>query len=46
VALLYAIAEKYGVANLLIATMMAGVLLFAMGAFRLGTLVRFIPWRS
>jgi sulfate permease, SulP family len=43
VALLYAVAEKYGVANLLIATMMAGVLLFAMGAFRLGTLVRFIP---
>jgi SulP family sulfate permease len=43
VAMLYAIAEKYGVANLLIATMMAGVLLFAMGAFRLGTLVRFVP---
>jgi SulP family sulfate permease len=43
VGLLYAIAEKYGVANLLIATMMAGVLLFAMGALRLGTLVRFIP---
>lgn len=43
VALLYSIAERYGVANLLIATMMAGVLLFAMGAFRLGTLVRFIP---
>jgi SulP family sulfate permease len=43
VGLLYAIADKYGVANLLIATMMAGVMLFAMGAFRLGTLVRFIP---
>ncbi len=43
VGLLYAIAEKYGVANLLIATMMAGVLLFAMGALHLGTLVRFIP---
>jgi SulP family sulfate permease len=43
VAMLYAIAEKYGVANLLIATMMAGVLLFAMGAFRMGTLVRFVP---
>jgi sulfate permease, SulP family len=43
VALLYAIVEKYGVANLLIATMMAGVLLFAMGAFKLGNLVRFIP---
>ena len=43
VALLYGIVEKYGVANLLIATMMAGVLLFAMGAFKLGNLVRFIP---
>ncbi|HEX4763245.1 MAG TPA: SulP family inorganic anion transporter [Usitatibacter sp.] len=43
VGLLYAIAEKYGVANLLIATMMAGTLLFAMGAFRMGTLVRFVP---
>ena len=30
-------------ANLLISTIMAGVLLFAMGAFKLGTLVRFIP---
>ncbi|MEP7155665.1 MAG: SulP family inorganic anion transporter [Betaproteobacteria bacterium] len=43
VALLYGIVERYGVANLLIATMMAGVLLFAMGAFRMGSLVRFIP---
>ncbi len=43
VALLYAVVEKYGVANLLIATMMAGVLLFTMGAFKLGNLVRFIP---
>ncbi len=43
VALLYTIVEKYGVANLLIATMMAGVLLFAMGAFKMGSLVRFIP---
>lgn len=43
VALLYAIVEKYGVPNLLIATMMAGILLFAMGALRLGTLVRFVP---
>ena len=43
VALLYSIADRYGVANLLVATMMAGVLLFAMGAFRLGTLIRFIP---
>lgn len=43
VALLYAIADKYGVANLLIATMLAGILVFAMGALRLGNLVRFVP---
>ena len=43
VALLYSIAEKYGVANLLIATMMAGAILIAMGAFRMGNLVRLIP---
>jgi SulP family sulfate permease len=43
VALLYAISAKYGIANLLIATSMAGVLLFAMGAARLGNLVRFVP---
>jgi SulP family sulfate permease len=43
VALLYAISEKYGVANLLIATSMAGILLFAMGMARLGNLVRFVP---
>jgi SulP family sulfate permease len=43
VGVLYVIAEKYGVANLLIATMMAGVLLFVMGALRMGTLIRFIP---
>jgi SulP family sulfate permease len=43
VALLYTIVERYGLANLLIATMMAGVLLIAMGALRLGQLIRFIP---
>ncbi len=43
VALLYAIVAKYGIANLLLATMMAGVLLFLLGAFKLGTLVRYVP---
>jgi len=43
VALLYAIGERYGIANLLIATLMAGVLLFLMGALKLGSLVRFVP---
>jgi SulP family sulfate permease len=43
VALLYGIVERYGVPSLLIATIGAGVLLFAMGALRLGSLIRFIP---
>jgi len=43
VALLYGVVERYGVANLLIATMMAGVLMFAIGAFKMGNLIRFIP---
>lgn len=43
VALLYAIAERYGIANLLISTMMAGVLLMAMGFLKLGQMVRFVP---
>ena len=43
VALLYAIVERYGFASLLLSTMMAGILLFLMGAFKLGNLIRFIP---
>ncbi len=43
VALLYGIVERYGVANLLIAVLMSGVVLFAMGALKLGTLIRYIP---
>lgn len=41
--IVYAIVLDYGVTNLLIATMMSGVMLFAMGALRLGTMIRFIP---
>src|SRR5690554_4779388 len=41
--IIYAIVVDYGVANLLIATMMSGVMLFAMGATRLGGMIRFIP---
>ena len=34
---------KFGVADLLVCTMMAGVILFAMGALRLGSLIKFVP---
>jgi SulP family sulfate permease len=43
IVIIYGIIERYGLANLLIATMCAGVLLFAMGLARMGNLVRFIP---
>lgn len=43
IVIVYGIVERYGVANLIIATAMSGVMLFAMGFFRVGTLIRFIP---
>ena len=43
IVIVYDIALRYGVANLIIATALSGVLLFLMGLFKLGTLVRFIP---
>ena len=43
IVIVYGILERYGLANLIIATAMSGVLLFAMGLIRLGTLIRFIP---
>lgn len=43
IVIVYGIIERYGLANLLIATASAGVLLFAMGLFKLGALVRFVP---
>jgi SulP family sulfate permease len=43
IVIIYGIIERYGLANLLIATIFAGILLFAMGMFRLGTLIRYIP---
>lgn len=43
VAMLYGIALQYGMSNLLLATMMAGAILFLMGALRLGQIIRFVP---
>jgi SulP family sulfate permease len=43
IVIVYGIVVQYGVANLLVCTVAAGVLLFAMGAFRLGGLIRYIP---
>jgi SulP family sulfate permease len=43
VVIVYAIVERYGVANLILSTFFAGVLMFTMGLFRIGNLIRFIP---
>jgi len=43
IVIVYGIVERYGLANLLISTMLAGTLLFAMGLFKLGALVRYVP---
>jgi sulfate permease, SulP family len=44
VVILYGIGVKYGAANLAICTIMAGVILLVMGAARLGTMIKFIPY--
>ena len=43
IVIVYGIVERYGLANLLIATSLAGVLLFVMGLLKLGALVRYVP---
>ena len=43
IVIVYGIVVQYGLANLLICTLMAGVMLLAMGMMRIGGLIRFIP---
>ncbi len=43
IVIIFGIVERHGLANLLIATAMAGLLLFLMGWLRLGSLVRYLP---
>jgi SulP family sulfate permease len=43
IVIVYGIVQRYGLADLLVATMLAGVLLFMLGWLRLGALVRYIP---
>ncbi len=43
VGLVALVGARHGLQNLLICTMLAGAMMFAMGALRLGSLIRFIP---
>jgi sulfate permease, SulP family len=43
IVIVFGIVERYGLTNLLISTALAGTLLFALGLFKLGAWVRYIP---
>lgn len=43
VVIILGIVQQYGMANLAICTMMAGVILILMGVSRMGTIIRYIP---
>jgi len=44
VVIVYGIVQKHGIEGLAIATVLAGLILIAMGLLKLGTVVRFIPY--
>src|SRR3954452_3178084 len=43
VVIVYGVVQKYGIDGLTVATLMAGVLLIALGAARLGGAIKFVP---
>lgn len=44
IVIVYGIIQEYGLDGLMVATLIAGVLLVLMGVFRLGTVIKFIPY--
>lgn len=44
IVIVYGIIQQFGIEGLAIATVMAGIMLVLMGAFKLGTIIRFIPY--
>lgn len=44
IVIIYGIIQQYGLEGLMIATLMAGILLIILGVFRLGTIIKFIPY--
>lgn len=44
IVIVYGVVVKYGLTGLLIATMLAGVMLILLGLFRLGTIIKYIPY--
>ncbi|MBO5361877.1 MAG: sulfate permease [Paludibacteraceae bacterium] len=44
IVIIYGIIQQHGLTGLLIATIMAGILLIFMGLFRLGNVIKFVPY--
>ena len=44
IVIIYGIIQQFGVGGLAIATIMAGVMLVLMGVFKLGTIIKFMPY--
>lgn len=44
IVIVYGIIQQFGLSGLMVATIMAGILLIAMGLLRLGSVIRFVPY--
>lgn len=44
IVIIYDIIQEYGIEGLMVATMMAGIILVLLGIFKLGTIIKFIPY--
>lgn len=44
IVIIYGVIQQFGLSGLMIATMIAGVFLIMLGVFRLGTIIKFIPY--
>ena len=44
IVIIYGIIQQYGITGLLIATIMAGIILILMGLFKLGNVIKFVPY--
>lgn len=44
IVIIYGIIQQYGLEGLMIATLMAGIILILLGVFKLGTVIKFIPY--
>lgn len=44
IVIIYGIVEQYQMSGLIVATLLAGIMLVAMGLFKLGTIIKFVPY--